>query len=615
MGEHEGFHIALAGNPNVGKTSIFNKLTNMNQHTGNWSGKTVDCISGKYRYNNKVFEVIDLPGMYSLLPKSQEEQLACDYLSSGKYDSIVVVIDATNLLRNITFVIQMLRYTRKIIICLNLIDEANKKGIVIDTDELSLQLGIPVIKTSAVKNFGINQLKSAITDMCYNRIKTYKIESLYKEFDDNEQYQSYIYSKSVEIYKTCIIQENDTEKYAFDKLMNSKLFGIPIMLSILFSLLWITVFGANYVSEVLNWIFATIKLYLISFLDFINTGEIIKSLLINGIYTTISWVVSVMMPPMVIFFPIFELLENSGVLPRIAFNLDGVFNKIGTNGKQALTVAMGIGCNCCGVTGCRIIENENNRNIGIVTNPLIPCNGKLPGLIAIISIFTLNKSINNIITALILLMVIVISVVISLIVSKFMSAYVYKTKNTTFVLEMPPFRKPQIIKSIIYSLKHKAVSVLLRAITVSLPVSIIIWFIVNIKINRIPVINYCVQFLEPIAKIIGLDGVIVLAFILALPANEIVIPIIIMAYKSTTVLTDFTNIVQLRDILMNNGWTIITAICFLVVLLFHSPCSTTLITIYKETKSLKTTLLSVIVPVFIGIIFCLIINLISKIYI
>lgn len=618
MKTNNNFEVALVGNPNVGKTSIFNNLTKSHQHTGNWSGKTVGCCTGEYKYNNAKVRLVDLPGMYSMNANSEEEKLSRDYILNANYDALIIVVDATNLKRNLALVLQILYYVQKVILCINMIDEAKKKGYEIDIDELTLQLGIPVITTSAVKNKGIENLKLTVDNLCTNKILTYKVKSLYIDCDA-EHLQKLSFSKSSEIYNLCVKKNNEiTHHNKLDAIINSKLFGIPIMIAILLILLWITIFGANFLSEALGMLLLYIKHDLIYLLKYINVSNLIQGILIDGVYTTLSWVISVMLPPMTIFFPLFALLEDSGLLPRIAFNLDSIFSKAGTCGKQSLTMAMGLGCSCCGVTGCRIIESVSQRKIGITTNSLTPCNGKLPGLIAISTIFfatTGNYFLDNLSVVASLAIVLLISLFVTLAVSKLLSITIYKNSESIFLLELPSYKKPQIAKSIYYSLKHKAVSVLLRAIVVSIPVGALIWCLANIYINDISVIDYCAGFLNPISYLLGLDGEILLAFILGWPANEIVIPIILMTYLSAATLQDYVSIQELGNILISNGWTIKTGLCFLFMSLFHAPCSTTTITIYKETKSLKTTLLAILIPTVIGIIGCLLINLVCNIII
>lgn len=681
--------IALAGNPNVGKSTVFNALTGLKQHTGNWPGKTVASAKGTYAYNNNEFLLVDIPGTYSLLANSAEEEIARDFICFNKPDATIIVADATCLERNLNLILQTIEITPNSVVCVNLIDEAKKKKIRIDFDELELQLGVPVIATSARSGNGLNALVETVYDIAFNKKHNKPVKIKYPieienainlieptvqklintslpsrwvslrlidddkqlnnsinkflefDIDKNEEIQSIlqeiqnyfcdcgltpndvrdkivetIIHKAEQISSFCVFFDNKNYNELdnkLDKIFTSKLTGIPIMLGLLGLIFWITIALANYPSELLSNFLFNIQDHLTNFFISVNAPPWLHGVLILGLYRTVAWVISVMLPPMAIFFPLFTLLEDSGYLPRIAFNLDNYFKKAYAHGKQALTMCMGFGCNACGVTGCRIIDSPRERLVAILTNNLVPCNGRFPILIAIITMFfasTFVEPFNSIFSTSILLLVIIISVVATLLVTKIMSKTLLKGVPSSFALELPPYRKPQIGKVIIRSIFDRTLFVLLRSIMVAAPAGILIWCMSNVTINEISLLNYCTSFLDPFARIIGLDGVILMAFILGFPANEIVIPIIIMSYMSGGSLIEYENLLELKALLINNGWTITTAICTMLFTIFHFPCGTTCLTIKKETGSTKWTLISFIVPTMLGIISCFLINLI-----
>lgn len=600
--------IALLGNPNVGKTTLFNSLTGLRQHTGNWPGKTVSNAEGKIKIKNKTYNLIDLPGIYSLNAYSEEEQIAKDFIKNKNIDIILVVVDATSLERNLNLVLETKNIKNNIIVCLNLLDEAKKKNINIDIKKLEKKLNLPVIGMSAREKLGINKL--------IEKIENYKVPKQKDEYIINTE------EKAKTIYENCVTlkEENYNKKtIKIDKILTSKKYGIPIMLLTLGIILWITIIGANYPSELLNKGLFYIYDKLLILLTNLGINITIIDFLLNGIYKVVAWVISVMLPPMAIFFPLFTLLEDLGYLPRIAFNMDKVFKKCGAHGKQSLTMCMGYGCNACGVIGCRIIQSKKEKLIAILTNVFSPCNGRFPTLIAIISIFLVsassNKFASSTLSALTLLGLIIFSVLITLLISKILSKTILKGEPSSFTLELPPYRKPKILDTIIRSILDRTIFVLGRAIYISIPAGILIWLTANITINNVSILSYLSNFLEPLGSLIGLDGPILIAFFLGLPANEIVIPILLMAYTQMTSLTDYSSLTELKTLLSNNNWTIITAISFMIFTICHFPCGTTIMTIKKETNNIKWTLLSILIPTITGLILCFIVSNILKIFI
>ncbi len=629
--------IALAGNPNVGKSTVFNALTNMKQHTGNWAGKTVANALGIYQYNGKKYEVYDLPGTYSLQTKSLEEQIAKEFICKENPDVTVVVCDATCLERNLNLVLQVLQITPNVIVCVNLMDEALKKQIEINIDKLSAILGVPVIPMAARKKQGLSALKKVIENEGWKNNNIYKIEysndvnnlfndlinkgitnrfdqieyiknnkNLFKE-DIIEDITKTTILNAEKIAKNVVVYKNKHYKkrdLKIDYYLTNPWTGIPLMFIMLLAILWITIKGANIPSDFLFHCFNSLEALLRKYTFF---PPWLTSLIYDGIYRTVTWIVAVMLPPMAIFFPLFTILEDLGYLPRVAFNLDKCFKKCQTCGKQALTMCLGLGCNAAGVTGARIIDSPREKLIAIITNSLMPCNGRFPTLIAIISLFLVSTS-ASFLSSFYLSLFIVLSILMTFLISYILSKTLLKGIPTSFTLELPPYRKPQIGKVIVRSIFDRTLFVLGRAVMIAIPAGLIIWLCANTTIGGVTVLTTLSNFLDPFGKLLGLDGVIILAFILGLPANEIVLPLIIMNYMQRGSMESFTNLLAVKSLLVSHGWTIKTALCFLIFVLFHFPCSTTLLTIKKETGSWKWAVISFLIPTFIGIILCLFIN-------
>lgn len=687
------YTVALAGNPNVGKSTIFNALTGMHQHTGNWPGKTVSNAAGEFSYMNNNFLFIDIPGTYSIMSNSEEEQIARDYICFGNPSATVIVLDATCLERNLNLVYQIMEITDNIIVCVNLLDEAKKKGISIDLNLLSKELGVPVVGTTARKKKTLNKLLKTINDVCTKKVIpspkpiqyidifeeniTLIKNELQKEFNlfpkiskwislklldgDLEIIKSIKINLDIDITNNLNIQnkvlevQNKLKDYGIDKnnfndniissivmkcedvcekvnkiennnyknfdrkidkMLTSKKFGIPLMLLFLGIIFWITIVGANYPSQLLSNFFLWIQNKLLIGAEQINMPTWLSNMLILGVYQTLTWIIAVMLPPMAIFFPLFTILEDLGYLPRIAFNLDGFFKKACTNGKQMITMCMGFGCNAAGVVGCRIIDSPREKLIAILTNAFVPCNGRFPFLITISTVFiagSFSGFTSSIISTFVVICVILLGILMTLFISKLLSKTILKGVPSSFILELPPYRKPQIGKVIIRSIVDRTLFVLGRAILVAAPAGLVIWLFANIGINGSSILCIIANFFDPFAKLMGLDGYILTAFILGFPANEIVLPIILMCYLGGTSLSNVEDNFKIGSILLQNGWNILTAINVMIFTTLHFPCSTTILTIKKETGSWKWSALAFALPTICGIALCLFTNLIYNI--
>ncbi len=629
------------------------------------------------------------------MSNSEEEEIARDYICFGKPDATIIVLDATCLERNLNLVYQIMEITDNIIVCVNLLDEAKKKGIKIDLKLLSEALGVPVVGTTARKRKTLNKLLETIYDVCnkkiiphpkkvtyipifeenisslsqeikitfnlsdnlsrwislkliddetsiiksiethlniniqnnidiQNKVKQIKNELLKHNINNNnfkDNIVSTIMDKAEKICnKVCFTENRNYRNFdrKIDKILTSKKFGIPIMILFLGVIFWITIIGANYPSSMLSNMFSWIQDKLLIGAENIHMPEWLSSILILGIYQTLTWVIAVMLPPMAIFFPLFTILEDLGYLPRIAFNLDGIFKKACTNGKQMITMCMGFGCNAAGVVGCRIIDSPREKLIAILTNTFVPCNGRFPFLITIATIFiagSFSGITSSIISTLVVLFVILLGIIMTLLISKLLSKTILKGIPSSFILELPPYRKPQIGKVIVRSIFDRTLFVLGRAIAVAAPAGLIIWLFANVGINGCSLLSIIANFFDPFAKLLGLDGYILTAFILGFPANEIVLPLILMSYLGGGTLSNIEDSYSIGNILIQNGWTILTAINVMIFSILHFPCSTTLLTIKKETNSWKWAALGFILPTACGILLCMITNLIYHIII
>ena len=599
--------VALAGNPNVGKSTIFNGITGLKQHTANWPGVTVESASGEFTLDGKTCILVDLPGTYSLNTHSKEEEVARQYLCSGEADAVVVVCDATCVERGLHLLKQILSLETikdhgiPLVLCVNLCDEARKKGIEIDFDLLKDVLQIPVISCCARCAGDLTSLKQTIfqcngTKGCYDCL----------DFSPKR-----LAAETVRYTRTNYRKREE----AIDRIVTGRFTGTGIMVLLLLGVFWLTMAGANYPSDLLWNLLFSLEGKLASFLTALRAPDLLIQALVYGVYRVLAWVVSVMLPPMAIFFPLFTLLEDLGYLPRIAFHMDRSFKRCRACGKQCLTMAMGFGCNAAGVIGCRIIDSPRERLIPILTNSLVPCNGRFPTLITLITLFFLTgiqgTFSGSLVAALLLTAAVRAGICATLGCSWVLSHTFLKGIPSAFTLELPPYRRPQIGKVLVRSILDRTLFVLGRAAAIAAPAGLIIWILANTAVGGQSLLLHLTGFFDPLGRLMGLDGVILMAFLLGFPANEIVVPIMLMTYLQSGMLVEMTDSAALLTLLTANGWTWKTALCMLIFCLFHWPCSTTCLTIKKETGSLKWTAVGFLLPTVLGVFLCIGVNVIA----
>ncbi len=660
--------VALAGNPNVGKSTVFNALTGMRQHTGNWTGKTVQTAMGFYEKDGARYRIVDLPGCYSLLAHSAEEEAARDFLCFGEADGVVIVCDASHPERNLGLVLQILELTPRAVVVLNLMDEAKRLRVTVRPELLSRRLGVPVAATSAVRGEGIGEILTAFSEerkgelfripygdtlegaithvsdallpyeptahrrrffalrllegVFADRFSTKDVEKavsealsmLAEQGVSREMLTEEIASRVMRQASALAREMTDgTQRSAefsrWDRVLTGRVLGVPLMLALLTLIFWITAVGANIPSAWLSSLFSLAEEPLYSFFSAISMPPTLCEMLTYGVYRTLAWIVSVMLPPMLIFFPLFTVLEDVGYLPRVAFNLDGAFCRCGACGKQGLTMCMGLGCNAVGVTGARIIDSPRERMLAILTNALIPCNGRFPALLTVSALFFVGTgAVSSLAGAFAAALAIAVGVLASFVVSWILSRTLLRGTPSSFLLELPPYRRPQIGKILVRSFLDRTLFVLGRAVTVAIPAGAVIWLITHVEIGGASPASYLCAALEPMGRWMGLDGVILLAFCLGLPANEIVLPLCLMLYRADGILSEVAVGAPLLDTLTQNGWTWQTAVCFLILTVMHSPCATTLLTVRRETGSARWALLAFLIPTVCGVLCCMLLN-------
>ena len=671
--EERTYTVALAGNPNVGKSTVFNSLTGLHQHTGNWAGKTVSTARGFCRSGGRRFCLVDLPGTYSLTARSAEEEAARDFLCFGGAEAVMVVCDATCLERNLNLVLQCMELKSRVLVCVNLMDEARKKGISLDLPELSRRLGAPVLGVSARDQGSREALLKALDDLverpprqtpplryppaveaalsrmaplcpegcgrflCLRLLAGEPLppraaalfaspgereellaavreerETLGIDADALEDLLTASLVQGAELLCRGLIRRQNTERKArdraIDRWITGRLAGYPLMLLLLALVFYLTIRGANAPSQWLSATLFSLEGPLDRALLFLGAPSGLRGLLVQGAYRVLAWVVAVMLPPMAIFFPLFTLLEDAGYLPRVAYLLDRPFHRCGACGKQALCMCMGFGCNAAGVVGCRIIDSPRERLLAMLTNSLVPCNGRFPLLIALLGLFFSGEAgQGSLRSALLLTAVVCFSVLATFAATRLLSATLLRGSPSAFVLELPPYRPPQVGRVLLRSLLDRTVFVLGRAAAVAAPAGALLWWLANTGGPAGSPLLRLAAALDPAGRFFGLDGAILTAFLLGLPANETVLPILLMIYTAQGSLTEPGSLSQVGELLLQNGWTGVTALCVLLFTVLHWPCSTTLLSIRRETGGWRWAALAAVLPTAMGLSLCAVI--------
>jgi ferrous iron transport protein B len=661
--------VGMAGNPNVGKSAIFNALTGSRQHVGNWPGKTIERAEGVFHHGDWEIHLVDLPGTYSLAAQSPEEIISRDYILSGEPDLVVNVVDATSLERNLNLTLQILELTDQVVVALNLMDEVRRQGWEIDVGALEAALGVPVVPTVATEGEGLPQLAAALREVAEGRRQLHPAsvdygltveghaQSLEADLDSlgvdgrrrwvalrlleddpeiveafkegnlsdcclredapsvsSEALQAVLrraarlreathpdarveivrrrYEFAHDVVHGAVrrlrpVEESLTERV--DRIVTHRLWSWPIMLAILVAVLWVTIQGANVPSSWLEGAFGWLAQVTRGLLLGINAPWWVVGSLVDGLIVGTGTVIAVMLPPMVIFFTAFNLLEDIGFIPRVAFNLDRLMRAVGSQGKHTLVAMMSFGCNVTGVLTSRIIENAKDRIVAIITSPLILCNGRFGAGLALIILFFGNRALP------VTLIYLAISVGAMLLATWVLNQLLFQQEPGGFVMELPPYRRPKWGQVIWRTLIHQVGHTMGRAVMIAAPATLLIWLLGNLPPGapfERTAIGWLVRTLAPLGRPFGLTGEMLTALLFTLPAKEIVVPSLAMTYGLQATLVDSEAILDY----LAQTWTPLVAFSFLTFFMLYLPCLVTVWATWKETRSLKWMLMSLLVP-------------------